>query len=93
MDKGRRFLERLAADSDLMLEPMPGQTIVELIGDSRVLIENHKGVKAYGREQIVVRMRWGFLAVCGCGLELKHMSREQLVICGKIDSIHLQRRC
>lgn len=93
MDRGRRFLERLALDSDLMPEPMPGQTVVELTGDSRVLIENHKGVKAYGREQILVRVRWGILSVCGCGLELKHMSREQLVICGKIDSIHLQRRC
>ena len=93
MNRGRSFLERLAESSDLILEPIPGQTVVELTGDSRVLIENHQGVKAYGREQIVVRVRWGFLSVCGCGLELKHMSQEQLVICGRIDGIHLKRRC
>lgn len=92
MGRGRRFLERLAEDSDLMLEPIPGQTIVELAGDSRVLIENHKGVKAYGRERIVVQVRYGLLIVCGCGLELQHMSREQLVIRGRIDGVNLQRR-
>lgn len=92
MGRRRRFLEQLAEDADLLQEPMPGQTIVELAGDSRVLIENHKGVSAYGRERIVVRVRYGFLIVCGCDMELRHMSREQLVICGRINGVNLQRR-
>lgn len=92
MGKGREFWEWLAEDTNLMLEPMPGQTIVELAGDSRVLIENHKGVVAYGHERIAVRVRYGLLLVCGCGLKLQHMSREQLVICGRIDGVMLQRR-
>lgn len=92
MHKGRRFLARLVEDTELMLEPIPGQTIVELMGDRRVLIENHIGVVAYGRERIVVRTQCGLLMVCGCALELQHMSREQLVIRGRIDGVNLQRR-
>lgn len=92
MVKGRRFLERLAEDTDLIQEPMPGQTIVELAGENRVLIENHKGVKAYSCEKIVVKVQYGFLSVCGCGLELQRMSREQLVIRGRIDGVSLHRR-
>lgn len=92
MGKGRSFLERLAEDTDLILEPMPGQTIVELAGENRVLIENHNGVKAYSCEKIVVKVPYGFLSVCGCGLELQRMSRDQLVIRGKIESISLHRR-
>ena len=92
MGRGRKFWERLAEDTDLIMEPMPGQTIVELAGDSRVLVENHKGVAAYGREKIVVRVRYGLLVICGCGLELQHMSREQLVIRGRIDGVNLQWR-
>lgn len=90
--KGRFFLERLAEESDLVTEQLPGQTIVELAGDRRVLIENHYGVKAYGREQIIVKVKYGYVCVCGCGLELLRMSREQLVIRGRIDGVTLQRR-
>lgn len=92
MGKGRFFLERLAEESDLVTEQLPGQTIVELAGDRRVLIENHYGVKAYGREQIIVKVKYGYVCVCGCGLELLRMSREQLVIRGRIDGVTLQRR-
>ena len=92
MGKGRSFLERLAEDTDLILEPMPGQTIVELAGENRLLIENHNGVKAYSCEKIIVKVPYGFLSVCGCGLELTRMSREQLIVSGKIDGVVIQRR-
>ena len=92
MGRGHFFLERLAEDAELAMEPLPGQPIVEIAGDRRVLIENHLGVKAYGRERIVVKMKYGTVCVCGCGLELMRMTRDQLVICGRIDVISLQRR-
>ena len=31
---------------------LPGQPVVELVGDRRVLIENHIGVTEYGTERI-----------------------------------------
>lgn len=92
MGKGRFFFERLAEDSALTMEPLPGQPIVEIAGDRRVLIENHFGIKAYGRERIVVKVKYGAVCVCGCGLELLRMTRDQMVIRGKIDSVTLQRR-
>lgn len=92
MGKGHFFLERLAEDTDLTMEPLPGQPIVEIAGDRRVLIENHLGVRAYGREKILVKVKYGCICVCGCGLELLRMTREQLVIRGKIDAVTLQRR-
>lgn len=92
MGRGRNFLERLAEEADLTAESLPGQPIVEVAGDRRVLIENHFGVKAYSREQIVVKVKFGFVCVCGCGLELMRMTKEQLVIRGRIEGITLQRR-
>lgn len=92
MGGGRYFFERLADEIDLAAEPLPGQPIVEVAGDRRVLIENHFGVKAYSREKIVVKVKFGFVVVCGCGLELMQMTKEQLVIRGRIDMITLQRR-
>lgn len=92
MKKGRSFLERLADGADLGAEPLPGQPIVEIAGDRRVLIENHFGVKEYSRERIGVKVNYGQVTVCGCGLELTRMTREQLVISGRIDCVTLQRR-
>lgn len=92
MNRRRGFLERLAEGADLPGEAMPGQPLVELAGDHRVLIENHNGVTEYGRERISVRVRYGQLVVCGCGLELARMTKEQLVIIGRIDGVTLHRR-
>ncbi len=92
MGKGRYILERLADEADLTAEPLPGQPIVEVAGDRRVLIENHYGVKAYSHEQIVVKVKYGCVCICGCGLELMRMTKERLVIRGRIDGITLQRR-
>lgn len=92
MGKGRFFFEKLAEEADLPMEQLPGQPVVELAGDRRVLIENHYGVKAYGREKIIVKVKFGYVCVCGCGLELLRMTREQLVIRGRIDGVTLQRR-
>ena len=68
------------------------QPIVEMSGDRRVLIENHHGVISYGSEEVVVKVKYGCISVCGRGLEMTQMTREQLVILGNIQSISLQRR-
>lgn len=71
--------------------PMPGVPLVELSGDRRVLIEHHRGVVAYGCGEIRVRMSYGLLCISGSGLYLARMTREQLVICGRIDGVHLDK--
>lgn len=86
------WVQRLADTADLSAEPMPGQSVVELAGDRRVLIEGHKGVTQYSCEKILVKVRFGLVSICGCGLELTRMTKEQLVISGRVDCIQLHRR-
>lgn len=92
MGKGRKFFENMMTQASMTAESVPAQPIVEIAGDSRVLIECHRGVLAYSRERIHVGVRYGSLCICGCGLEMVHMSKEKLIIYGKIDSVSLQRR-
>ena len=92
MKRKREWIQWLTEGADLPGEPNPGQPLVEIAGDKRVLIENHRGVIQYGREKICVQVRYGQIAVCGCGLELARMTREQLVICGNIEGVTLIRR-
>lgn len=92
MGERGKWMEKITRQIDLSPEPVPGQPLVEISGQRRVLIENHRGVSGYGREQIFVRVNYGEISVRGCGLELARMNREQLVITGRIDCVSLIRR-
>lgn len=92
MGKAETFWQRLSDAADLGEESLIGQVIVEITGENRVLIENHMGVKGYSREKIVIRVRYGYIHVCGEHLELIRMSRDTLVIRGKILQVCLNRR-
>lgn len=78
---------------DLPGETLPGTTVAELAGDRRILIEGHRGVTEYCRDRVCVKVGYGLLCVTGCGLELRQMSKQQLVISGRIDAVHLRRSC
>jgi len=82
----------LADQADLPGEAGSVQPLVELAGDRRVLMEHHQGVVQFGRERICVKVKYGVVSVEGCGLELARMSRDQLIIRGRIDRISLNRR-
>lgn len=82
-----RFRQHLSGVS----EPMPGMPLVEIAGQGRILIENHRGVCSYGREQIRVRVKYGQIEISGCGLVLGCMSRERIVVTGHIDAVRLIR--
>lgn len=88
----RGLWERFSAEAGLEEEAIPGQPIVELAGDRRVFIEDHRGVREYTRERITVGMKYGLLQVCGCGLELSRMTRDTLLIRGRIDCVVVKRR-
>ncbi len=66
------------------------QTLVEMVGSRRVLVENHRGILAYGTEEICVGATFGSVRICGDGLRLCCMNREQLFISGQIQSISLE---
>ena len=68
------------------IEKLP---LVEIVGQNRVLIENHRGVVGYSPVEIQIKVRYGKLSVAGSCLKFMQISREQLVITGKIDSVTL----
>ena len=84
-------MHSLALQADLPAEPLPGQPIVEVFGNQRVLIERHKGVTQYGFKEICARVSFGTVRVSGCDLELVRMTKEQLVITGRINGISFHR--
>jgi len=92
MRRNNGLLTRFASATELELELQPKLPIVELAGENRVLIENHQSVIGYGRQEIRVKVKYGFIAIKGDCLELAKLSKEQLIIVGKICGIELCRR-
>jgi len=92
MWKGRYIWEHRMEKSPPDMEQLLPQTIVEIAGHRRVLIENHRGIITYGKEKIIIKVKYGSLSVCGQGMEILHMSKEQLVISGTICNVTLHRR-
>jgi len=83
------ILERAAHAADLSAEAVPGAPLIELSGQRRVLIENHRGVIQYGTNEICVKVCYGHVNISGSGLELTRMTKDQLVITGCINSVRL----
>lgn len=84
---GEKWMDRL----DLPDEPMPAQTLAEIVGNSRVLIEHHNGVTQYGSSMICVKVKFGNICVLGQNLRLVQMTTQQLIISGCIDCVKLER--
>ena len=89
MKERSELLMRLAERINLPSEPITKQPLIEIIGRNRVLIENHKGVCDYSGRNILIRTSCGQISISGEGLELACMTKEQLIIIGKIYSVTL----
>ena len=85
------FWERLMIGADLPGEAVPKLPLIEIAGEHRVLIENHKGVIGYGDNEICIKVKFGCIKVCGNQLMLSKLTKQQLVISGFIDSVSLCR--
>ena len=75
----------------LITEPNSGESLVEISGDQRVLVENHKGVVSYSGENVRIRTTYGLLSIAGLKLEVVFMTEQQLVITGVICGISIER--
>ena len=88
----RSFWNTMTWASDLSAEPHPREPLVELVGQNRVLIENHLGVLGYECNEICVKVKFGKVVVCGETMVLSRMTKEQLLITGCIESVRFCRR-
>lgn len=91
MGRKTRAFRGLLDKVDLVEESVPREPLVELLGEGRVLIENHKGVTQYCTEAIQVCVSFGAIRVVGCNLRLRLMTEHKLVIYGTIGSVELIR--
>ena len=88
MERGS-ILRSITESNGLHGEALPGVPFLELNGDDRILVENHKCVVGYTDSEILIRVSFGLIRIYGCSMELTRIDSEQLVIRGIIHGINL----
>lgn len=76
-------------NSDLRRRINREKTILELTGNSRLLVENHLGIQCYGSSVIRIRTDFGLLLITGDEMCFEFMSKYRLLIQGKISEIRV----
>jgi len=93
MDKNGRkegLLVRTASAFDLPADVLAGLPRIELVGDRELRMENHKGILAYGTEEIHISGGSYIVKVTGQKLKLRVMTGIELLITGEITGIRLE---
>ena len=81
--------EKTAQLFDLPADVVAGVPRLELVGDGELRMENHRGILAYGTEEIHISGGVFGVKVCGQELELRTMNALELLITGRITHIDI----
>ncbi|MBR1781185.1 MAG: sporulation protein [Oscillospiraceae bacterium] len=88
--KRKNLLEKTARTFDLPGDVVAGLTRVELVGREELYLQNHRGILAYGEEEILISGGKLMLRVRGRALCLRSMTPTDLMISGQIDAVELE---
>lgn len=80
------MLERLR-QAEIPQELVFGWPRSVLLGDERLIVEQHQGIYAYSEQEIVLRTLCGLLVITGQKLSLTRYDRDGLVVFGKIEKL------
>ena len=77
------FTESLRLPRDVML----GASILTLIGDTELLVENYRGILEYTQECILLQGKHSRIRIEGCCLKIVYYTNEDMKIAGKISGV------
>ena len=90
MGEKEGILLRASRLFDLPADALAGAPRVEIIGDGELRMGPHRGILAYGSEEIHIS-GGSLVVVRGGGLELKAMTPEELLVTGTITAVEFMR--
>ena len=91
MGEKEGLLLRASRLFDLPADALAGVPRVEIIGDGELRMGPHRGILAYGPEEIHISGGSIVVLVRGSGLELRAMPPEELLVTGTITAVEFMR--
>ena len=66
---------------------LTSDSIIELVGDEKLIIENHRGIVKYSCEEMQVRVGFGTVCISGKNLSMSELMCEEITLEGEIAKI------
>ena len=85
------LLARASQWFDLPADALAGVPRVEVVGDGELRMGPHRGILAYGPDEIHISGGTLVVLVRGSSLELRAMTPEELLITGEIKAVEFMR--
>lgn len=79
--------ELLVDSLKLPRDMVMGASIVTVIGNGQVMVENYRGILEYTESCVMLQGKACRIAVCGCHLKIAYYTNEDMKIEGKISEI------
>lgn len=83
-NKERNTADKIADALDLPLDVLRDIPRIEIIGSSRVNVENFRGILDYGENSIKINSNTGIIKIDGDGLLIESISDEGVFVQGRI---------
>ena len=64
-----------------------GASIVTVIGNEQIMVENYRGILEYSCESVILQTKNCRIDICGTGLTITYYTNEDMKIEGKITQI------
>ena len=80
------MLEKLKR-ADIPQELVFGWPRSVLLGDEKLIVEQHQGIYACTDQEIILKTLCGLLVITGRQLSLSHYDRDGLVVLGRIEKL------
>ena len=90
MKKIRTLTQDVLSAADFPGEILTGVPVVELKGQSEVVVISHRGLIGYDPQEVRIASSLGPIRVRGEGLNIFRMNRERIVLHGRAVSVELE---
>jgi len=87
----KEFVASASGKLGIPQEILTGLPVIELTGDTAVMIEQHKGLSAYSEEEVAINVNIGTVRVLGQRLTIQLMNHGRIILYGKIESVQVER--
>ncbi|MBP3542323.1 MAG: YabP/YqfC family sporulation protein [Clostridia bacterium] len=74
-------------ETDLPQELIFGWPRSVLVGDEKLIVEQHQGIYACSEQEIILKTGCGLLVISGERLSLSRYDRDGMVVLGKIEKL------
>lgn len=83
----KKFISAMDLPADILFD----LSQIQLIGNTEIIIENHKGLQKYTSSLIKLSVRNCLLSVYGKGLVIQFIGRDYIKVKGQIDKVEFEQ--